>query len=218
MPRACACEWQTGIVSQMLTYSLFNTRSMLLSATSRKQKLDVDLHPVQSPNHAVVRKKHAGPARCWLTSCSKASACSDQKQAQRTSQMQTYILCKIKSMLFSATSRNGQPDAGLHTVQNPVHDLVSNKQEVATRCQHTSYLKSRAWLCEWQAERASQMLTYILFKSQCMLLSEIRTKGQSDANLHPVQNQEYALISNQHKMPARWWLTSCSNPRACSCQ
>jgi hypothetical protein len=38
--------------------------------------------------------------------------------ARKTSQMLTYILFKTKSMLLSATSKEGQPDADLHTVQN----------------------------------------------------------------------------------------------------
>ena len=32
-------------------------------------------------------------------------------------------------MILSATRKNGQPDPNLQTVQNPVHPLVSNKQE-----------------------------------------------------------------------------------------
>jgi hypothetical protein len=48
--------------------------------------------------------------------------------------MLTYSLFKtqsIQSMLLSATSRKGQPDADLQPVQNPEHALVSNKQEGA---------------------------------------------------------------------------------------
>jgi hypothetical protein len=43
--------------------------------------------------------------------------------------MLTYILFKIQSMVLLATCRKGQPDADLHTVQNPEHALVSNKEE-----------------------------------------------------------------------------------------
>jgi hypothetical protein len=95
------------------------------------------------------------------------------------SQMLTYILFKTQSMLLSATSRKGQPDADLHPVQNPEHALVSNKQI------------------------ASQMLTYILFKTQSMLLSATSRKGQPDADLHPVQNPEHAPVSNKQEEPAR---------------
>ena len=48
----------------MLTYTLFKTQSMLFSATRRKEQPDVDLHPVQSPEHALVSNKHEGLARC----------------------------------------------------------------------------------------------------------------------------------------------------------
>ena len=44
----------------MLTYSLFKTHSMLLSATSRKGQPDADLHPVQNPGHAVVSNNQEG--------------------------------------------------------------------------------------------------------------------------------------------------------------
>ena len=43
------------------------------------------------------------------------------------SQMLTYILVKTQSIVLSGTSRKGQPDVGLHPVQNPDHTLVSNK-------------------------------------------------------------------------------------------
>ena len=48
----------------MLTYKLFKTKRMLLSATSRKAQPDADLHAVQNPEHAVVSNKQEGPARC----------------------------------------------------------------------------------------------------------------------------------------------------------
>jgi len=48
--------------------------------------------------------------------------------------MLTYMLFKTQSMLLSATSRKGQPDADLHAVQNPEHALVSNKQEGPAKC------------------------------------------------------------------------------------
>ena len=71
--------------------------------------------------------------------------------------MLTYILFKTQSMLLSATSRKGQPDADLHpvqtqrmtlsatrrngqpdadllAVQNPEHDFVSSKEEGPARC------------------------------------------------------------------------------------
>ena len=71
--------------------------------------------------------------------------------------MVTYILFKIKSnaisatskkgqpdndlhtiqnqrVTLSATSREGQPDADLHTIQNQKHDFVSNEQGRPARC------------------------------------------------------------------------------------
>ena len=132
----------------MPTYILFNTQSMLLSATSRKGQPDADSQAAQNPEHDCVSNKQEGSARASLTSCSKPRACSYQQQAGRASQILTYTLFKTQSMLLSATSRKGQPDSDLHPIQNPEHALISNKQEVP-----------------------SQILTYTLFKTQSILLS-----------------------------------------------
>ena len=53
----------------MLTYNLFKSESMLLSARSRKRQPDADLHPAENPEHAFVSNKQEGPARCKLTYC-----------------------------------------------------------------------------------------------------------------------------------------------------
>ena len=263
-PRACSNQQQAGRASQMVTYLLFKTQSMLLSGTSRKGQPDGDLHPVQSPEHApvsnkqevtarwwltscskartcscqqqagrasqmvtyilfkaqttLVRNKQEGPARFWLTSCSKPRACSCQQQAGSNSQILTYILFKAQSMLLSATSRKSQPDPDLHPVQKPEHAPVSNKQEELAKWRLTSCSKPRAQSCQQQAGRASQILTYKLFKSKSKLLSVSRGKGQPHPDLHAVQNPEKALVSIKQEGPAISWLTCCSKPRACSCQ
>ena len=190
---------------------------MPLSAKNREDQSDADLHPVQNPEHALVSNKE-GPARGWLTSCSKHRACSCQQQAGRATQMLTYILFKTQSMPLSATSRKGHTDADLHPVQNPVYAPVSNKQEGPARSWLTSCSKTRACSCQQQVGRASQILTYNLFKTQSMLLSVTSRKGRPDADLHPVQDPEDALVSIKQEGPARGQLTSCSKPRACSCQ
>ena len=151
--------------------------------------------------------------------------------------MLTYILFKSQSMLMSAVSRKGQPDADLRSVQNTEHAFVSNKQEGPVRCWLTPCSKPTACFCQQQAERASQMLTYnlfktksmllsapagrasqmltyILFKTKSMVLSATSRKVHPDADLQPVQNPEHALVSNNQEGPARCWLTSCSKPRA----
>ena len=138
--------------------------------------------------------------------------------------MLTYMLLKPQNMLLSATNRKGQPDAHLHPVQNPEHALVSNYQEGPVRCSLTYCSKPRACSCQQQAVKASQILTYILFKTQrmvlsatrkgkpdphlhavktqCMLLSATSRKGQPDPNLQPVQNPEGALVNNKQEGPA----------------
>ena len=48
--------------------------------------------------------------------------------------MLTYNLFKTNSMLLSATIKKAQPDPDLHSVKNPEHALLSNKQEESARC------------------------------------------------------------------------------------
>ena len=43
--------------------------------------------------------------------------------------MLTYTLFKAQSILFSETSRKGQPDADLQSVQNPEHPPISNSKK-----------------------------------------------------------------------------------------
>ena len=195
---------------------------MLLSAIRRKGQPDHDLQPVQNPEHALVSNKQEGPARSWLTACSKPRACSCQQQAGTASQILTYSLLKAQSMLLLATSRlvqpdadlhavqssehvlvsniqKGQPDAALQSVQSPEHTLVSNIQEGPARCWLTCCSKPRAWSCQQQAERASQILTYTLFQTQSMILSATHSKSQQDADLHPVQNPEHAPVNNKQE-------------------
>ena len=139
----------------MLTYILFKTKSMLLSATSRKGQPHADLHPVQNPQHTPVSNKQGRLARCWLTNCSKCKQWSCQQQAGRASQMLTYILFKTQSIILSATTRKGQPECWLTACSIP-----------------------KAWSCKLQAGRASPMLTYSLFKTQSMVLLATSRKGQ----------------------------------------
>ena len=216
--RACSCQQQAGRASQILTYRLFKIQSMLLSVTSRKGQPDPDLLAVQNPEHAPVSDKQEEPVRSWLTACSKHRACSCQHQARRTSQMLTYNLFKTQSMLLSATSKKGQPDADLHPVQNPEHTPVSNKQQGPARWWLTYCSKPRACSCQQQARMASQLLTYSLFKTQSIILSATCRKGQQDPDLQPVQNPEHPPVSNMQEGPAKSWLTGCSKPRASSCQ
>ena len=116
----------------MLTYTLSKTQKMLLSATSRKGwQPNADLQPVENPEDALVRTSRKSQR---LTACSKFKACSCQQKVGRTSQMLTYKLFKIQSMLWSARSKKGQLNADLHPVTNTGHALVRNMQEGLARC------------------------------------------------------------------------------------
>ena len=128
------------------------------------------------------------------------------------------MLFETQAMLLSATSNKGQTDAGLHSVQNSEHALVRNKEDMIARCWLTSCWKHKAWCCQQQAQRAGQMLTnllfktqsilllaigmkvgdmltYMLFKTQSMLLSATSRKSQPDPDLQTVQKTKSMLLS-----------------------
>ena len=149
--------------------------SVLLSEISMKGFTDTDLQSIQNPGHALVRYKQGMLAKCWLTFYLKPRAWSCQKQAGRASQMLTYILFKTQSMLLSATSIWDHMLA--YRLFKMKHALIKNKQEMLARCWLTSYLKPRAWSCQQQADKTYQMLLYILFKMQSMLLLATSRKG-----------------------------------------
>ena len=167
---------------------------MLLSTISREGQSDADLHPVENPDMLLSATTRKGQPDADLHPIQNPD------------------------MFLSTTTRKGQLDADLHAVQYP-HPLVSNKHEGPARCWLTSCSVPRAPSCQQQPGRASQMLTYNLFKTQSMLfLSATTRKGQPDADLQAFQNPEHSLVRNNQEVPARCWLTYCSKPRACSGQ
>ena len=163
----------------MLTYKLLNTQGMLLSETSRNVQSDADLQTVQNPEHAPVRNMQECPAKCQLTCYSKPRAFPSQQQAGTAIQRLTYILFKIQSMLHHQQARK-------------VSQMLTYKLFKTQRC-----------FSQQQAERASQMLAYNLCKTQGMILSKTSRKCQPDADSLPVQNPEYAPVSNKHGRPAK---------------
>ena len=140
--------------------------------------------------------------------------------------MLTYKLFNAQHMLLSETSREGLSDGDSQSVQNPQHALVSYKKGKPARCWLTCCSNPIEHLYQLQTWKASKMLTYRLFKPQCiflsatnrkasktmtyslfktqsMLLSATSREGQPDADLQAVHNPENALISNQQERPAR---------------
>ena len=185
---------------RFLTYILFKTQSMLLSATSREDQPDADVQPIQNPNHALVSNKQNGPARCWLTAYSTPTRCSHQKHSGRASHMLTYMLFKIQGMLLLATSSTGQPDANLHTVQNPEHAFVSNKQRRPATCWLTPCSTPRSCSCQQEIEIANWNLTYLLLKTKNMLLS-----ATSRETLHAFKLTNY--LSSLKVCSRQYWKT-----------
>ena len=207
----------------MLTYTLFKTHSMLLSVTSRKSQPD-PLHSVQNPEILSSASSRKG-SQMLTHQLFKTRAPSSQQQAGIPSQMPTYKLFKIQSMFLSGTSRKGQPDADLQSVQNPEHARVRYKQERPARFCLTSCLNPGHALLRNKQDSPARHLLTSCSKTQSMLLSDTSRKSQPDSALHPVQTQgmlfsetsrtaqpntylqavqnpEYALLSNQQEGPA----------------
>ena len=180
------------MASQMLTYRLFKTQSMLLSATSMKSQPDADLQPVQNPEHAPVSNKHEEPARCWLTACSKSRAYSCQQHTEKASQMLTYILFNPR-----AWSCQQQAGRGSWLTDCSKPRACSCQQQAGKASEMLTYIlfKTQRMLLSATSKETSQLLTYILLKIQSTLLSAIRREGQPDADLHPFQNPKHALVS-----------------------
>ena len=253
-PRVCSCQ-QEGNTSQILTYNLVKTQSMLLSAEKTSQMVTYFLFKTQCIFLSAKGKASQmvtyflSKTQCMLLSAKgKASQILTYNlfktqtmflSGEKASQMVTYFLFKTQSMLLSATRRHGQPDgdllsvqiqsmllsatkrkghpySDLQPVQNPEHNLVSYKQRSPAGWWLTYYSKPRACSCQLQVAKARQMLTYNLFQIQSVLLSARIRKGQPDANLHPVQNPEHALVINKQEGSAKCWLTLFSKPKVYS--
>ena len=163
---------------------------MPLSAiTSRKEQIDADWHASQNPEHALVSNKQERLARRWLTFWSKSEQVLVRKQEE------------------------GLARCWLTTCSKP-RGCSHQKQGVwVARCWLTSCSKPRACSCQQQTQRATKMLTYMLFKIQSMLLSATSRKNQQDADLPTVKNPEHALVSNKQEETARGWLTFWLNGR-----
>ena len=97
------------MASQMLTYILFKTKSMVLSATSRKSS--------QMPTYKLFKTQNM-----HLSAISRKG----QPDADLQIVQNPHVL--------SATSKKGLPDTDLQPAQNPEHIFVSKKQEGLARC------------------------------------------------------------------------------------
>ena len=56
------------------------------------------------------------------------------------------------------------------------------------------------------------MLTYILYRNKSMLMSATSRKVQPEPDLHPVQNPEYAPVSNKQEWQPDAHLHPVQNP------
>ena len=215
-PRQFQCQHYAEKTSWTLTYILFKTQTIPLSASYRRP----------------------GP---WLTYCSKPRQFHCQHHVEKASWTLTYILIKIQTIPLSVSCRNGLLDPDLHSVQNPDNCIVSIMQKSPSgpwltsyskprqfHCQHhakrppgpwlTSCSKPRQIHCQHHAEQALWTLTYILFKTQTIPLSASCKIGLLDPDLHPVQNPKQFHCQHHAEMITWPWLTSCSKPQQFHCQ
>ena len=105
----------------------------------------------------------------------------------------------------------------LQSVQNIEQSIVSIIQKRPPEPWLTCCSKPRATIVSIMQKCCT--LTYILFRTQTIALSESCRKGLLDSDLHPDQNVEQPIVSiMQTKRPPGSWLTSCSKHRAAHCQ
>ena len=64
--------------------------------------------------------------------------------------------------------------------------------------------KTQGMLLSTKAGKTRKMLTYKLFKIQSMLLSAISWMSQLDVDLHTIQKPEYALVSIRGQAEAKY--------------
>ena len=111
-----------------LTYTLFKTHTIPVSASFREGLLNPDLQPVQKPNHSIVSIMQTSPPRPWLTVCSKPKKNHYQHDAGKAVWMLTYILFGTQSISLSASRRKGCLDCDLPPIQSPEKLIVSIMQ------------------------------------------------------------------------------------------
>ena len=193
-PKPFYCQDHAEKASSTMTYILFKTQTILLSASCRKGLLDPDLHPVQNPDHSLSASCRKGlldpdlqtvqnpdhsivsimqrwPPGSWLTCCSKPRPFHCQHHAEKASWTLTYKLFKPRPF------------------------YCQHHVEKASWTWLTPYSKPRPFYCQPHEEKASWTLTHILFKSQTILLSAPCRKGLLDPDSHPVQSPDHSIVS-----------------------
>jgi len=147
-PVTMYCQHHAEKASWTLTYKLFKTQTILLSASCRKGLLDPDLWAVQNPDHSIVSIMQKRPPGPWLTSCSKPRPFYCQPHAEKASWTLTYKLFKTQTILLSASCRKGLLDPDLQPVQNPDHSIVSLMQKRPPGPWLTTCSKPRPLYCQ----------------------------------------------------------------------
>ena len=202
-----------------LTYMLFKTQTILLSALCRKGLLYPNLQPVQNPDHFIVSIMQKWPPGPWLTACSKFRAAHCQHHAEMACCILTYTLFIVKSSPLSTSCRNGLLHPDLHPVPNPEHSIVSQHHaEMISWTQTYMLFKIQAILLLVSCRNMSWTLTYILFttqttllsvscrngywnmtymlfRAQTILLSVSCRNGLLKPDLHAVQNPDHSIVS-----------------------
>ena len=216
--KVAICQHEVETAWWTMTHTLFKNKIILLSASCRKGLLDPDLQAVQNPDHCIVSIMQKRPPWPWLTSCSKPRPFYCQHHAEKASWTLTHILFKTQTISLSASCRKGLLVPDLHTVQNPDHSIVSTRRKGLLVPDLHTVQNPRPFYCQHHAERAFWTLTYILLKTQTILLSASCRKCLLDPDLHAVQNPNHSIVSIMQKRPPRPWLTFCSKPRPFHCQ
>ena len=232
-PIASHCQHHAEKASWTLTYNLFKTQTILLLASCKKSLLNAGLLSIQNPEKPIVsmQKRTPGP---WLTFCPRPRVGLCQHHAEKSSWTVTYKLIKNQSSLLLASCRKGACTLTYTLFKNQSVIIMQKRP-----CGHgpTNCSKSRAaivsimqertpvpWLtfcskpraanCQHHIGKASQTLTYKLFKTQSRPLSASCRTGPMGADLPPVQKP---IVSIMQKSLSGPWLTNYSKPTVAHC-
>ena len=214
-PNQFHCQHHPEKVSWTLTYKLFETQSISLSASSRKCLLP-DLHSVQNPNNSIVSTIQKRFPGSWLTLCSNPNNSIVRIMQNRPSG--PWLTYCLKTKQFYCQHH------GLKASWTLTYQLFKTQ----IHCQHHAKMASSAWLTiysiskqfhhQHHAEKTSWTLTYILFKTQTIPLLASCRNGLLDPDLHPIHIPMQPIVSIMGNRLPQLWLTHCWISRPFCCQ
>ena len=129
--------------------------------------------------------------------CSKHRAVHCQHHTEKATWALTYMLFKTQSNHCQHHAKMLYPD--LHTIQNTNNCIVRMMQKRSPWPWLTSWSECRAAHCQHHAEKASWTLTYILFKTQTILLLASCRNASWTLTYRLFKTQRSSLLASHRK-------------------